>query len=87
MNRPIHFFGGIGFLTLLLGAVAGVTAIVLKFLHIRDFVSTPLPIVSALLTIVGVQLIVMGILAEMIMRTYYESQQKEPYLIQEKINF
>lgn len=87
MNRPIHFFGGIGFISLFLGILAGLTAVILKIMHIRDFVATPLPIFSALLMIIGVQLVVMGILAEMIMRTYYESQGKEAYIIKEKINF
>jgi glycosyltransferase involved in cell wall biosynthesis len=87
MNHPMRFFGGIGFMSFLLGFIAGITAIILKLLDVRDFVDTPLPIFSALLIIVGVQLIVMGILAEMLMRTYYESQGKKPYVIAEKLNF
>lgn len=87
MNRPIHFFGGLGFISLILGLITGVTAVLLRIFHIKYIVETPLPILSALLIIVGVQLIAMGILAEMIMRTYYESQHKEPYVIKDKINF
>jgi len=87
MNRPIHFFGGLGFISLFLGFIVGVTAVLLRILHIKYIVETPLPILSALLIIVGVQLIAMGILAEMIMRTYYESQHKEPYIVKDKINF
>jgi dolichol-phosphate mannosyltransferase len=49
-------------------------------------IQTPLPVLSALCIIVGVQLVTMGILAEMIMRTYYESQGKKAYLIKETIN-
>lgn len=86
MNRPIHFFGGIGFVSLFLGFIAGLTAIILKIVHLRDFVSTPLPVFSAMLIIVGVQLIAMGIIAEMLMRVYYETQDKRPYLIKETIN-
>lgn len=87
MNRPIHFFGGLGFVSLMFGFVAGTVAVVFKLIHYRNFVATPLPIFSALFIIVGVQLIVMGILAEILMRTYYESQDKKPYSIKEKINF
>ncbi|MFA6467195.1 MAG: glycosyltransferase family 2 protein [Patescibacteria group bacterium] len=87
MNRPIHFFGGLGFISLILGLITGITAVLLRVFHIKYIVETPLPILSALLIIVGVQLIAMGILAEMIMRTYYESQHKEPYVIKDKINF
>lgn len=87
MNRPIHFFGGIGFFSLFLGFVAGLAAILLRFLKGIHLIQTPLPILSTLLIVVGVQLVVMGIIAEMIMRTYYESQNKAPYSIKEKINF
>lgn len=86
MNRPMHFFGGIGFISLGLGIVAGLLSIFLKLAHSRDFVETPLPTFSALLLIIGVQLIVMGIIAEILMRTYYESQNKKPYIIKDKIN-
>ncbi|OGY95395.1 MAG: glycosyl transferase [Candidatus Komeilibacteria bacterium RIFOXYD1_FULL_37_29] len=87
MNRPIHFFGGLGFMSLFLGIVIGIMAVLLRIFEIKYIVETPLPTLSALLVIVGVQLIAMGILAEMIMRTYYESQHKEPYIIKDKINF
>ncbi|PLX25330.1 glycosyltransferase [Candidatus Parcubacteria bacterium] len=87
MNRPIHFFGGLGFITFLFGGLFMLAAVILKFTNIRSFVATPLPVFSALFIIVGVQLIVMGILSEMQMRTYYESQKKDPYIIKEKINF
>lgn len=87
MNRPMHFFGGIGFISLGLGTIAGLISIILKIFEIRAFVATPLPIFSALLIIVGVQLIAMGVIAEILMRVYYESQDKTPYRISEKINF
>lgn len=86
MNKPMHFFGGIGFISLILGLLAGFVAVFLKIVHSRDFVETPLPTFSALLVIVGVQLVVMGIIAEILMRTYYESQNKKPYIIKDKIN-
>lgn len=86
MARPMHFFGGVGFIAFFLGAAAGVTAIVFKLTGYRDFVGTPLPILTAILVVVGVQLIAMGVVAEMIMRTYFESCGKKPYQIKEKIN-
>ena len=87
MDKPMHFFGGFGFISFALGILTGIAAIVLKITHIRDLVATPLPVFSALLLIVGVQLIAMGIIAEILMRTYYGSQDKKPYDIKEKINF
>ncbi len=86
MDKPIHFFGGFGFISLFFGLLAGLGAIALKIFHARDFVATPLPTFSALLIIVGVQLIAMGIIAEILMRTYYGSQDKKPYDIKDKIN-
>ncbi|MFA6536517.1 MAG: glycosyltransferase family 2 protein [Candidatus Paceibacterota bacterium] len=87
MNKPIRFFGGIGMFSLLLGLVSGLAAIILKIMGLRNLVATPLPIFSAIFVIVGIQLLVMGILAEMIMRTYYESQHKTPYKVKNRINF
>lgn len=87
MTRPIHFFGGLGFLSLTAGFIAGFASLALRLLNIKHIVETPLPILSALFIIVGVQLIVMGVIAEILMRTYYESQNKTPYHIKTKINF
>lgn len=86
MNRPMHFFGGIGFISFFLGLAAGGAAVVLKIMELRSFVATPLPIFSALFIIVGVQLLAMGVIAEMLMRVYYESQNKTPYEISEFLN-
>ena len=86
MNRPIHFFGGIGFFALFLGGVAALWAVYLRQVHLISFIETPLPVFSTMLVIVGVQLIAMGIIAEMLMRTYYESQGKQPYIIKNKFN-
>ena len=87
MNRPIHFFGSIGFISLALGGLAGFGAIFLRLVYDMSMITTPLPTLSALLIIVGVQFIGMGILAEILMRIYYESQSKTPHTIREKINF
>lgn len=86
-DRPIQFFGSIGLTLFLLGVFAGMFAIYLRLFHDLHLVQTPLPTFSALCLIVGVQLVTMGILAEMIMRVYYESQNKRPYTIKGKINF
>jgi glycosyltransferase involved in cell wall biosynthesis len=86
MNKPMHFFGGIGFISLFIGVLAGVGAVILRLFGLH-LVQTPLPVFSALFIIVGIQLIVMGIIAEILMRTYYESQDKKPYIIKNKINF
>ncbi len=84
-NRPMHFFGAVGFLSLALGIVAEVAAIILRLggLH---FVSTPLPTVGAMFVIVGIQFILFGLMAEVQMRTYYESRNSTWYSVKDKIN-
>jgi hypothetical protein len=81
MNRPMHFFGGWGLLSFCAGGLFGAASVVLKLMEVRDFVETPLPLWSALFIIVGVQMIMFGVVGEMLMRTYYESQGRRPYVI------
>ncbi len=85
-SRPMHFFGVIGFASLACGLGAEVVAILLKLGHVRDFVATPLPVVGAMLVIVGVQFVLFGLMAEVLMRTYFEAQHRKPYSIKEVIS-
>ncbi len=90
LTKPIYVFGGFGLLNIAMAAVALVAALTFKLippdnpwspmLH-KDLVETPLPIVSVGLFLLGIQMILIGLLAEMIMRTYYESQGKRAYVI------
>lgn len=52
----------------------------------KDFVQTPLPVLGSLFAILGVFLVLQGLMAEMVMRTYYESQGKRVYLVREVRN-
>ncbi len=81
MNRPMHFFGSWGLFSFFLGFVAGFASILLRLFNIKHIVDTPLPILSTLFIIVGVQFILFGVIAEMLMRTYYESQGRRPYIV------
>jgi len=85
MDRPMHFFGKFGFVLLLFAGLSGIAALVFRFFGV-SFISTPLPLLTSLLLIMSLNMIMMGILAEMIMRTYYETQGKKPYLIRETLN-
>ncbi len=90
LTKPIYVFGGFGLFTLLLGAGSFVAAVVFKLIppdnplgpgwH-KDLVETPLPIAAVGFCLLGIQMILIGLLAEMIMRTYYESQGKSAYVI------
>ena len=87
LQRPIHFFGGIGIVSCLVAFIAGLLALYYKFSGQKTLIETPLPTISAMLLTIGVQMILIGVIAELLMRTYYESQHKSPFSIREKINF
>lgn len=86
MTKPIHFFGGAGFLSFLISFLSGSLMLYYKFTGQKDFVQTPLPVITAMFMIVGVLMILMGVLAELIVRTYFESQGKRTYNIRETVN-
>jgi glycosyltransferase involved in cell wall biosynthesis len=89
-QRPMHLFGRIGIYSMLLGFLCFGAMLYYKFLHPilthypkKDFVETPLPLLVIQFFLTGVVSILMGVLAEMVMRTYYESQSKTTYLLGE----
>ena len=85
-TKPIYVFGGFG-LASFFGAFASAGwAIYFKLWGDKDLVETPLPLLAAMLTLVGVLSLLMGLLAELQVRTYYESQDKRPYLVAEELN-
>ena len=80
-GKPIYIFGGFGLLAILLGGITGVWALVLKLFFGTSLIQTPLPLLTIFLGSVGVLSILMGLLAEMLNRTYHESQGKSVYLV------
>src|SRR5687767_2298058 len=86
-TKPIYVFGSFGMLAFFVSVVAGLYAIFLKLFHKADFVQTPLPILAIVMFAVGIQFLLMGLLAEMLVRTYHESQAKAIYAVREKIGF
>jgi glycosyltransferase involved in cell wall biosynthesis len=80
-SKPIYVFGGFGFLAILCGLLAGFWAIGLKLFAGTSFIQTPLPLLSVFLCAMGILSILMGLLAEMLNRTYHESQGKAVYRI------
>jgi glycosyltransferase involved in cell wall biosynthesis len=80
MQRPMHLFGNTGVLLLLVGLLINGYLGVLKILG-QDIWGKPLLILGLMLVLGGIQLITIGIVVEIQMRTYYESQQKRPYKI------
>lgn len=86
MTKPIHFFGGAGFLSFGVSFLAFALAVFFKLTGQKDFVQTPLPVITAMFFIIGLLMILLGVLAEMMMRTYFESQGKSTYTIRHKVN-
>jgi glycosyltransferase involved in cell wall biosynthesis len=82
-QKPIYVFGAFGLLGLFVAFVAAATAIYYKIFGEKSFIETPLPLIFVMASITGIMCILMGLLAEIIMRTYYESQGKPVYLIDE----
>ncbi|HEX6045768.1 MAG TPA: glycosyltransferase family 2 protein [Pyrinomonadaceae bacterium] len=86
-TKPIYVFGSFGMFAFAISLLAGLYAVFLKIFHRADFVQTPLPILTIVMFAVGVQFLLMGLLAEMLVRTYHESQAKAIYAVRERLGF
>jgi glycosyltransferase involved in cell wall biosynthesis len=85
-TKPIHIFGAIGFFSFALALVGFIWMVILKLFYHTTFIQTPLPVLVAMCCMLGVQFILMGLLAELVMRTYHESQDKRIYRVKSTIN-
>lgn len=81
-TKPMHLFGSLGVTSFGIGIIINVYLLILKILG-QDIGHRPLLTLGIVLVITGIQLITTGFIAELIMRTYYESQGKTPYTIKE----
>ncbi len=86
ITKPLYVFGGFGFLLLVIGILIELYLTFLKLFMGADIGGRPLLILGVLLILAGIQLLSTGIIAELIIRTYYESRGEKPYVIDEKIN-
>jgi len=86
-TKPIYVFGTFGMIAFAVSLVAGLWALFLKLVEGVSFILTPLPILAIVMFAVGVQFFLMGLLAEMQVRTYHESQAKAIYAVRERIGF
>ncbi|MGB5273230.1 MAG: glycosyltransferase family 2 protein [Flavobacteriaceae bacterium] len=80
-QRPIHLFGIFGFLLILLGIFINIYLLFVKFYLGQDIGNRPLLIFGLMFILAGIQLFTIGIVMELLIRTYYESQKKRPYRI------
>ena len=86
LTKPIYVFGGFGFLAFFLSFISLLWAFVLKFFFATSLIQTPLPLFAGLCFLLGCMCILMGLLAEVVSRTYYESQNQKPYIIKDTVN-
>lgn len=77
----MYVFGMVGLVSLSFSLLSGLWALYLKFFEHTSFISTPLPLLVVMTGITGFMCILMGLLAELVIRTYYESQHKAVYLV------
>ncbi len=80
-QRPIHLFGILGVLLIIIGILINVYLLVIKFGLGQDIGTRPLLIFGLMFILAGIQLFTIGIVMELLIRTYYESQKKRPYRI------
>ena len=85
-QKPIYVFGVVGFINLACSLLCAGGAIYYKFFAetYKSFIQTPLPLMASMFFVVGIICILLGLLAELSIRTYYESQNKKTYKIRSK---
>ena len=87
IGKPIYVFGGFGALWFLVAAASLFYMLYLKFFEHVSMILTPLPLLVVMSVMMGVMSICIGLVAEIVVRTYFESQNKSIYHARELINF
>ncbi len=87
VTKPIYVFGGFGLASLGGSVLSFLWMLWLKLFEGTSFIQTPLPVLVAVLFATGVLSVLMGLLAELMVRTYYEAQDKRVYMVRTLTNF
>jgi glycosyltransferase involved in cell wall biosynthesis len=85
-TKPIYVFGSAGLWSFVASFLGFGAMVVLKYWYHKSFVETPLPVLVTMFFMLGMQFILMGLLAELLMRTYHESQGKRIYIVKAELN-
>jgi glycosyltransferase involved in cell wall biosynthesis len=88
MNRPLHFFGGLGALGILVGSCMAAILLGMKILHPQIDVMhnhAPMFVIGSVLIVSGIQLLAIGLLGELGVRHFYTGQQRTPYSIESMV--
>jgi hypothetical protein len=86
MTRPMHVLGFAGLLAMFLGFLCLLATVVIKWVDGTSMIRNPLLHLSVMLELIGVQVISMGLLGELVTRTYFESQGKRAYTVRSTHN-
>jgi glycosyltransferase involved in cell wall biosynthesis len=81
MTKPLYFFGKVGSLSVLMAFVVLGAVIVQKLVRAMNMTGNPLLYLSVTFLLIGVQFLLMGLIMEVLTRTYYESQGRKPYAV------
>jgi len=85
-QKPMYLFGAVGLASLGVSFTAGAYAVFRKFVEGESFIKNPLLLLCIMTAVTGLMCFLMGLLAEMIMRTFYESQGKAVYMVRDTRN-
>jgi glycosyltransferase involved in cell wall biosynthesis len=86
-TKPMYFFGGAGLLSCLAAIGFAAWTLIDKLAYDIKAHRNPLLLLAVFLFLLGVQFILMGLVAELVIRTYFESQGKQPYIVRKTWNF
>ena len=85
-QKPIYVFGGFGLLSHMLALLTFAAMVYFKFWGGKSFIETPLPMLVVLFVLMGFMSMLLGLIAELSVRTYHESQNKNTYTILRTVN-
>ena len=85
-QKPIYVFGGFGLFSHFLALITFAVMVYFKFWGGKSFIETPLPMVVVLFVLMGFISMLLGLIAELVVRTYHESQNKSTYIVRNTIN-
>jgi glycosyltransferase involved in cell wall biosynthesis len=85
-TRPMHLFGGVGLVCMLLGFLCVAASVVMKYTTGPGMTANPLFLLGAVAGLIGVQFVSLGLMGEVLTRVYFESRGKRPYLVREGRN-
>jgi len=85
-TRPMQIFGLLGILAGGAGLAIGAYLTWIKLAYGAAIADRPLLLLAVLLIVLGVQFISLGLIGELVVRTYYETQAKPIYVVREEVN-